>query len=359
MLTFKEYKTVISAVLIFLTMAIIFLAGLLEYKNLMTSPDILVQQSLFDGVNDRIIKTKDNLKSFETIFTAPNIQDFETTKNQLLVTTGVQNQESKLQLVDIITKNVKKLDYKDKFITRIVSGGERFAVMAEDLQDVEGKKIRNYKPKLAIVTEKDQQITEINPQFLATEVDNIFINPSGNLLIFTGFGYAQYLLDLDDTNNISKLANITPDNNINLGFINDTQLALTNYSPEGNPSVKLVDVLKNETKLTSLNKDTFSKIVVSGDGQNIYYSQSKNKTNIKGLKNYKTGNVYSDPKYSFENINLSTNDLFVLFEKKSANSINSNTIYSAEEVKSFAIFNLKAQVLPTEIISGTKAIWAK
>ena len=107
MLTLNQFRNLIFNVVALLTLVSAILTGMLEYKSWTQAPDILVQQSKFDGVNDRIVKTKGNLKDLDVIFIAPNIQDFESTKNQVLVTTGVENQESQLQLIDIKTKIIK------------------------------------------------------------------------------------------------------------------------------------------------------------------------------------------------------------------------------------------------------------
>lgn len=360
MLTLKEYKTLIFNLIALLLLISLVLAGLLEYKVLTAAPDILVQQSLFDGVNDRIIKTKDNLKSYDTIFTAPNIQDFETTKNQLLVTTGIKSQESKLQLVDIKSKVIKPIEYSNKYIGQIIAGADKFVMLVEDLKEFEGNNIRTYKSKLAMITEQNQKVVDLNPQFLATQVDNIFINPSCSLLVFTGLGDARYLLDLEDTNNITKINNL--ESGLNLGFINDSLLALTDYSLGSETRIKFVDIINDQSSFTSLNNEKFSQIVISPDTKDIYYSQNKNVqgSEVKGLKNLKTNYFKFDSQFSFENIKIAPKDLFILFEKQDYGSLsNSGSIYNYSTTKSFAIYNLKIQYLPSETISGAKAIWTK
>jgi hypothetical protein len=360
MLTLNEYKTLIFNMIAFLLLVSLVLAGLLEYKVLTSAPDVLVQQSLFDGINDRIIKTKDNLKSYDTLFSAPNIQDFETTKNQLLVTTGIKNQESTLQLVDLKSKVIKPIKYSNKYVGQIIAGADKFAMLVEDLKEFEGDNIRTYKSKLAMITEQNQQVVDLNPQFLATQVDNIFINPSGSLLVFTGLGDARYLLDLEDTNNITKINNL--ESGLNLGFINDSQLALTGYSLGSETRIKFADIVNDQSSFTSLNNEKFSQIVIGPDAKDIYYSQNKNVrgSEVKGLKNLKTNYFKFDPQYSFESIKLSPKDLFILFEKQDYDSLsNPNSIYNYSTTKSFAIYNLKIQYLPSQTISGTKAIWVK
>lgn len=352
MLTLNQFRNLIFNVVALLTLVSAILTGMLEYKSWTQAPDILVQQSKFDGVNDRIVKTKGNLKDLDVIFIAPNIQDFESTKNQVLVTTGVENQESQLQLIDIKTKIIKPLKYPAKFVGQIAAGSDKFVILVEDLKNVNGQNLRTYKSKLAMITEENQEVIDLNPQFLATQVDSIFINPSGSLLIFRGVGSGQYLLDLNDINNISLLNSSNA--GINYGFVNDTEIYFSDYSISSETRIKFFDVTKDEVSFVSLLSESLSQLAISPDKENIYYTQNKDVKgeNVKSLKNYKTSYTKFDPNYSFDNIKISPKDLFILFEKLT-------TGLQYRRNKDFAIYNLKAMYLPADTIVGVKAIWVK
>jgi hypothetical protein len=114
-----------------------------------------------------------------------------------------------------------------------------------------------------------------------------------------------------------------------------------------------LDVIKEETSYVSISSDNYSQLAISSDTLNIYYTQNKNVggNNVISLKDFKTGYVKSDPAYSFDNIKISTKDLFMLFEKVVG------TEYSKD--KDFAIYNLKIKYLPNDTISGSKAIWVE
>jgi hypothetical protein len=352
MLSQLQFKTFIFNLISLLVLVSLVLMGLLEYKSWTTSPDIFVLQSKFDGNSDRIVKTKGSVKDFDTIYTSPDIQDFEATKNQLLVTIGIENQESKLKLINIKTKETKDLNYPNKFVGEIKAGNDKFVILVEDLKDVNGVLKRSYRSKLAMVTEEKSIVEDLNPQFLATQADSIHINPSSSLLVFTGVGNSQYLLDLNDVNNISKLNNV--DTGLNYGFVNDNQLYLSDYSLSSETRIKFLDLVKDESSYVSLFSENYSQLAISFDTTNIYYTQNKNVSgdNVKSLKDFKTGYVKYDPSYSFDNIKISTKDLFMLFEKVAA-----GTEYSKD--KDFAIYNLKIKYLPNDTISGSKAIWVK
>jgi hypothetical protein len=359
-MTILQYRAFTFNIIVVLTIVCVVLMGFLEYKNLFTAPDILVQQSLFDGINDRIIKTKGSLTNFETIYQAKNIQNFEATKNNLLVTTGIEDQESTLHLINIYTKAIKEFNYRDKFVGQILSSNDKFVMLVEDLKTIEGQNKRTYRSKIAILRDQNQEVEDFNPQFLASNARDIFINPSGNLLVFTGVTNSPYIVNFDNLQVVNSLDNLQSGKN--LGFINDSQMHFLEYSANGDAKIKLVDVVAGQTSDILLNNPNIAQVTVSQNIQNIYYTQisSFKNSRLKGLKNYKTSAFKSDSNYSFENINIAPKDLFLLFEKTSPDSFpSSSNNYFYSKTKSFAIYNLKIQYLSSETVQGVKAIWIK
>ena len=355
MLAADKFKYLIRNIIAMLILVCLVLIAMLEFKNLYIVPSVLVLQSKFDGVKDRIIQSKDSLKDFETIFEAPNIQDFQATKSQLLVITGQKDGESSLQLVNIKTKQVKKIDYTGKFINEIVAGGDKFVMLVEDLKNDS----RSYKSKLAMIVGDNPQVQDLNPQFLASTSYSIFINPSGSLLIFSGVANNQYIVELDNLESVTKLNN---DTRLTLGFINEKQIAFANYLAIDGVQVEVLDLSSDQSVFYPLGNEKYNQIVLSTDGKSINYTQSReiNGTRINGLKSYNNPNAYFIPNFSFENIQLSPTSEFLLFEKTNINNLVSSTKkYEYSANKSFSIYHFKNKYLSTNQIEGTKAIWAK
>ena len=355
MLTINQFKKFIKTTIEVLLLICLILIGMLEFKNFFKEPSVLVLQSKFDGTKDRIIKTKDSLREFETIFEAPSIQNFQATKNQLLVVTGQKDKESNLQLVGIKTKEVKKIDYPGKFINEMVSGGDKFVMLVEDIKNEK----RSYKSKLAMIVGDNPQVQDLNPQFLASTAYSIFINPSGSLLVFSGVANGQYIVDLDSPESVTTLNN---DNKLLLGFINDKQLAFANFLAVDGVRVEITDLDTDQSIFYPLGNEKYNQFAISGDGKTINYTQSKeiNGTRVNGLKSFNNPNTYFIPNFSFENIQLDPTSEYLLFEKTNIDNLVSSTKrYEYSPNKSFSIYHLKKTYLSANRIEGTKVIWAK
>ena len=347
MLTINQFRILLGNIIALLLLVSIVLMGILEFKSLFTEPSVLVLQAKFDGKNDRIIKTKDSLKEFDTIFESPNIQDFGSTKTQLLVTTGAENEASTLQLVSLKSKEIKKIDYVDKYVGKIVAGGDRFAMQVEDMK--EGK--RAYSSKLAIIEGDNPQVKDFNPQFLASAAYSIYINPNGSVLVFTGVANNQYIVDLDNPETVTKLGSAE---RFTLGFINDNQIAFDNYLAEANARIEVLDISTNLSSYLTMANLRYDQIAINSDGKDLNYTETKetNNTRVKGLKAYNNQYTYFVPNFSIENIQLNHNNEYLLFEKTSPDKRDSLT-------KTFSIYHLKTKYLTDKTISGIKAIWAK
>jgi hypothetical protein len=355
MLNLDKFNLMIRNLICLLVLVCLVLIGLLEFKNLYMEPSALVLQSKFDGVKDRIVKTKDNLASFDTVFEAADIQDFETTKTQLLVSTGQTDKESTLQLVDLKTKQVKKLNFVGNFVSKMAAGGDKFVLLVEDMKN----QLRSYKSRLAMVVGSTQEVQDLNPQFLATAAYSIFINPSGSLLVFSGVANNQYLVDLDNLSDVTKLES---DTRLTLGFVNDKQLAFANFLAADGVQVEVLDIGTDKSQFYSLGSDKYNQIMVASDGKTISYTQSQeiDGTKINGFKAGGSPNPYFMPNFSFENIQPNPTGEFLLFEKTSLDKLVSSTKrYEYSANKSFSIFHIKNKYVSTNNLEGSKAIWAK
>jgi hypothetical protein len=355
MLTITKFNTLIRNLVCLLILICLVLIVMLEFKNLYSVPSVLVLQENFEGDKDRIVKTKDSLNDFETIFEALDIQDFQATKTQLLVLTGQKDKQSSLELVNIKTKESKKIDYSGKFVSELVAGGDKFVMLVEDMNG----EYRSYKSKMAMVTESSPQVQDLNPQFLATAAYSIFINPSGSLLLFSGVANNQYVVDLDNLESVTKL---NMDTKLTLGFINDKQLAFANYLASDGVQVEILDLLTDQTKTGFLGNEQYNQIVVGNDSESISYTQAKeiNGTRVNGLKSPSNKSVYFMPDFSFENIQISPSSDYLLFEKTSIDNLLSSTKrFEYSPKKSFSIYHLKTKYLSNGVIDGVKAIWAK
>jgi hypothetical protein len=353
MLTVTKFNTLIRNIICLLVLVAMVLVGMLELKNLYMEPSILVLQSKFDGSRDRIVKIKDNLSDFETIFEAPDIQDFGATKTQLLVTTGQKDKESGLQLVNIKSKAAKALNYPGKYVSEIVAGGDKFVLLVEDVNS----DFRTYKSKLGMIVGDSLGVQDLNPQFLASAAYSIFINPSGSLLVFSGVANNQYVVDLDNPQSAIKL---DTDTKLTLGFVNEKQLTFTNYLAVGGVQVEVLDLSDDQTKTYFLGNEQYNQIVVGP--QAINYTQSKeiNGVRVNGLKANDNSSLYFIPGSSFENIKLSATGDFLLFEKTNVdNLVSSFKRYESSPNKSFAIYHLKTKYLGSSSLEGVKAVWAK
>ena len=347
MLTINQFRILLGNIIALLLLVSIVLMGMLEFKNLYIEPSVLVLQTKFDGKNDRIIKTKDSLKEFDTIFESPNIQDFGSTKTQLIVTTGLEDGESRLQLVNLKSKEVKKIEYSGKFVGNILAGGDRFVMQVENI--VDGK--RTYSSKLGIIEGDNPQVKDFNPQFLASAAYSIFLNPNGSLLVFTGVANNQFIVDLDNPDSITKLTNT---DKFTLGFINEHQIAFDNYTSNDKLRIELLDINTNQSSFLPLGNPRYDQIAINKDGSAINYTEIKNSrdTTTKGFKAFNYSSVYFIPNYSFEKIQLDNSNDFLLFEKTLPDKPDSL-------VESFAIYHLKTKYLSGNTISGIKAVWSK
>ncbi len=355
MLTQNQFQKFVKNIIMLLILISVILIGMLEFGNFFREPSVLVLQPKFDGTKDRIVKTKNSLRDFETIFEAPSIQDFQTTKNQLLVITGQKDKESTLQLVNIKTKEVKKITYPGKFINQAVAGGDRFVMLVEDMKNEN----RSYKSKLAMIVGDDPQVLDLNPQFLASTAYSIFINPSGSLLVFSGVANNQYIVDLENTETVTKLNN---DNKLTIGFINEKQFAFANFLAAEGVQVEIIDLNSDQSIFYSLGSEKYNQFAISTDAKTINYTQSKeiNGTRVNGLKSLDNAKPYFIPDFSFENIQLDPTGEYLLFEKTGIDSLVSSTKrYQYSPNKLFSIYHLKKPYLSANQIEGIKVIWAR
>ncbi len=265
----------------------------------------------------------------------------------MLVITGLEDNESTLQSVNIKNKEVKKIDYSGKFVSSVVSGGDRFVMQTEDIKDEK----RNYASKLAMITTDNLQVQEINPEFLASVAYSLFVNPSGSTLVFTGVANNQYIVDLNNPESITKLSNV---DRFTLGFVNETQIAFDNYLADDEMPIEVLDLDTDISMFIPLNNAKYNQIAIKEDAKSISYTQSKviNSTKINGLKSFDNSYIYYIPNYSFENIQFNSTKEYLLSEKVNNNNESNRT-------KTFAIFHLKNNYLSTTKIKGVKAIWVK
>jgi hypothetical protein len=355
MLNEKTFGIFIRNIIAVLTVVVIILMLMLEQRKLYFEPSVLVLQSKFDGVKDRIIKTKSNLSDTEVIFESDNIQDFNATKSHLLVSTGRENQESSLQSVNIQSKETKKIQLAGKFVSEIIGAGDKFVITIEDLNAVQK---RDYRKKIAYIATGNDMVVEFNPQFLAANVDDVFVNPSGSLVVFTGVGNTDYIADLDDSQKITKL---TSDNLSLIGFINDRQLAFIDYNNEAGTQVVIKDMVTDSSDYINLNGEKFGQLVVSSDSKSVHFTQAKNYKNtaITGIKKLNNQYVFYIPEFSIEKIQLNSDDKFVLFNKRPMIEPTISKGFEYLDKKSFGMYNLELQYLSNNTVSGDKVIWAK
>jgi hypothetical protein len=305
----KVFGILVRNVAVFLTIIAVVLMVMLEQRKLYFEPSILVLQTRYDGQKDRIVKTKSNLSDFEVIFESENIQDFNATKNQLLVTTGFENQESALQLVNIQSKESQKVPLENKFVSDIIGAGDKFVLTIEDLNNM---RKRSYIKKIGYINSSDNSIREFNPQFLATSIDDLFVNPSGSFLVFTGVGGIEYLAEIGDSQIVTKLNN---DNLPVIGFVNDKQIAFTDYGKGLDPQVVIKDIITDSQEYIDLKDEKFGQLLVSSNAKTVHFTQSKNYKGaaMTGIKKLNNQYVFFIPDFSIEKLQLSSDDRYTLF----------------------------------------------
>ncbi len=355
MITPTQFQNLVRNIITLLILVCIILIGMLEFKSIFIEPSVLVLQSKFDGINDRIVRTKDSLKDYEVMFQAPDIQDFGATKAKLLVITGQKDTESTLQLVNLQSKEVKKINYTGRFIGEIIVGDHKFVLKVENINNAK----RTYVSRLAVLEEglesywdaNNIQVKEFNPQFLASSVYDVFVNSSGTVLFFTGVAYKHYIADLDNPDSISELNGL--DRQI-LGFVNENQIAFDNYSPDSGTRLEVMDINTNSSVFLPLTSRKYEQIIINRDAKNLNYTEAKlvNGERYKGFKAYNNPNIYFISGFSFEEVQLNSTNDYVLFNKASPEDQGNLT-------KSFSVYNLKTKFISNNVISGTKAIWAR
>jgi hypothetical protein len=238
------------------------------------TPYLYLVQEL-DSTHDTLIRTNDGGVSRDTIFSGRNIQGFNVNGSKLLISEGLKYQTTRLRLVDMITNVIQEIDFKDHYIDTIYKLKEDFIFIFENIND----SYRDYRGQIGILRTATNKIEVINPQSLATDVSQLYVNPSGTLAVFTGFNSFKFLIDLENFENIKKF---DKDYSYTSGFVDDSRIIIADYN---NAEFFVRNVSDNTDEKLSIEGKNFQDIL--GKNNQYYYSykdSDKDKDTIKFRK---------------------------------------------------------------------------
>jgi hypothetical protein len=346
----------LTAILIASLVAIsLILAISLQNKLDSARPSILALQSKYDGQNDRIVQTQNDPSDIKTIFSAPDIITFESTKDQVLVATGTPNSPSNLTLLDLKTNKTQNIQFKNKIVNKILSGGSTFALLSDTFQNDK----QSYLFTIDILKKDQPQPEPVNPQFLATSVNDIYLNPGGNLLVFDSFDSNQYIVDLQNPDR-DKIAKFQTLSKFSLGFINDFQFAYQKSETLGNYFVEVLDLRNNEIQKIDSKVEFFIQFLASQDLKYRYIlTPQPNDSSSYGIRKIGDKIGYSNDNFRIERIDIHPQNQFLLasMRPKSEQVAKDMGIQFADY--KFTFFSTAKNTFDKVSVTGKKAVFIK
>jgi hypothetical protein len=253
------------------------------------TPYLYINQAI-DTSTSRIIRTSDGGKTKDIVYEGKNIQNFAINGELIMVAEGLKSQKSALKIFNIKDKKIQDIDFKDKHVDKILSFQDKFLMLFEDAS----QGYRNYRGQIGIYNPITKIFDNPNPQFYATDVSQLYINPSGNLAVFTGFNSYKFLMDLNNYNNITRLEEY----NYTSGFMDESSLISANYNKI---EVKTTDVVTGKSEFRTLPKPQFQEII--GIKDEVYYTERVENIEYNKYVLYKLNrNLIVDSGTSYENL---------------------------------------------------------
>ena len=341
---FSELFTKIIIVLLVILLVMIYLS---ERKNLTLEPSLLVLQTDYQEKKDRIIKTQNTLNDYQTIFENDDIQSFAFVNNYLIITTGKENQESTINLINLLTRQTKIISSNTKYISNILPSQNRFVFLVEDLI----KDSRTYEGKLATLETDQESFSLINPSFLGYPAKNFFVHVNSSLVVFDGFGDKYYFLDLS-TPDKATFVNL-PTTKI-VGFINPKQLVYYDNESYATQNFKILDLITNQANQIQTGINYTPDIAISSDTKKTFFLQPVNQQqdNIRGIRNLANNKIYNLTGQTINSLDLSSDNRYILLDKYIVGSI-PNLLK-----KSFTIFDTQKETFLKSSVEGSFAIWS-
>jgi hypothetical protein len=270
----------------------------------------LVQEQ--DSTHDDLIRTSDGGVSKDTIFKGRNIQGFSVNGNKLLISEGIKYQTTILRLVDLTNNKITEIDFKDHYVDSIHKVKDDFIFIFEDIYET----YRDYRGQIGILKTATNTIEVINPQSYATDVSQLYVNPSGTLAIFTGFNSYKFLIDLQNFENIKKLEK---EYSYTSGFVDDNRIIVGEYN---NAEFFVRNLADNTEEKIDIEGKNFQDIL--GKNNQYYYSykdSEKDKETIKIRKLKSTINSNSFLSYEKPVLDQNSEYLAVAVYNKEENKV--------------------------------------
>ncbi|MGL4759410.1 MAG: hypothetical protein ACRCXZ_08795 [Patescibacteria group bacterium] len=304
-----KFKNIIIS---FFAISIILILGNLVLQVNKSKPirtSYIYSLEVIDSNQDRIVRSNDGGQKIETLVNGKKIQTFAQNSNFLMIAFGERSKPTTLEIQEIGQNKSTKIELeKQNYISKIIPIKDKFIFLYEEIAD----EYRSYKAKIGIYDLISKKFDSPNPDFLATDVSELFANKEGSLAVFTGFNNYKYVLDLKNYNNIKK---IDTRFNYTSGFINERMLVAGMYNSE---EIFLIDLINNQVESKKIDQKFFDSFVATDD-KNIFYSVKHDGQDSKNYRISDTNLVFNlfDINSSYRSLILSNDQKHIAYKKTS------------------------------------------